>query len=35
MHDLSCRDCRFASAFGALLFASLSCGAALFPLIIS
>ena len=34
MYNLSCRDCRLASAFGALMFAGLSFGAALFPLIV-
>jgi hypothetical protein len=33
MYDLSCRDCRLASAFGALMFASLAFIAALYPLI--
>ena len=34
MYNLSCQDCRLASAFGALLFAGLSFGAALYPLFI-
>ena len=34
MYNLSCQDCRVASAFGALVFAGLSFGAALYPLII-
>jgi hypothetical protein len=33
MFDLSYRESRVASAFGALLFAGLTFGAALFPLI--
>jgi hypothetical protein len=33
MFNISYRDSRFASAFGALVFAGLSFGAALYPLI--
>ena len=33
MFDLSYQESRFASAFGALVFAGLSFGAALYPLI--